>query len=113
MNQGKSTIATMFLTNGGKVSKITELTKNIETAQKEIECFDIFIKVMVLQMNQATIPFFKRDKVRIYNEMINDYAGQHVNNAMALNACFTKVLAANRKFFHDDFAQSQQHLRQY
>mmetsp|Transcript_15043 Transcript_15043/g.14619 ORF Transcript_15043/g.14619 Transcript_15043/m.14619 type:complete len:114 (+) Transcript_15043:1676-2017(+) len=113
MNQGKNTIGSIFMTNGGKVSKITELTHNIQNADKEIECFDVFIKVMVLQLNQATIPFFKRDKVRIYNEMMNDYAGQMVNNSMVINACFSKVLAANKRFFGDDFAPQNSSIHQY
>lgn len=29
---------------------------------------------MVLQLGKAGIPFFKKEKVRVFNEMINDYS---------------------------------------
>jgi hypothetical protein len=62
------------MTKDGRVDKITNLTRNVSAAQKDMECYQILIKLLTLQLNQAAIPYFKRDKVGVYNMMINSYS---------------------------------------
>lgn len=80
MNQGKSTLKTLFTSKDGKVNRITELTNKISGGEKEIECLELYLKILVLQLNQAAIPYFKRDKVSTYNDLINTYSQQHICN---------------------------------
>lgn len=108
INNGKNTVTTFFMTNNSKANKVTTLTNNIAAviiiyilfifiqANKDIECYDIFLKLIVLQLSQAAIPFFKKDKVRTFNEMINEYSLNQINNSMAVSACFSKIIAANK-----------------
>lgn len=56
------------------MNKITSLTHSISDAEKQIECLDLYIKILVLQLNQAAIPYFKKDKVSIYNDLLNTYS---------------------------------------
>lgn len=82
LNHGKNTVGTIFMSKDGKVNKITALTHSISQAEREIECFDMYLKILILQINQAAIPYFKKDKISIYNDLINTYSQQHINNSV-------------------------------
>ena len=88
LNQGKSTLKTLFSSSDGKVNRITVLTRKIATGEKEIECLDLYLRILALQLNQAAIPYFKRDKVAIYNDLLNTYSAQHIYNAQGLTECY-------------------------
>jgi len=45
-----------------------------------------------LSLNQAAIPFFKKDKVRTFNEMINDYSVNMINNSMAISVIHIQLV---------------------
>jgi hypothetical protein len=34
--------------------------------------------------------------------MINDYSLNMINNSMAVSACFTKIMAANKQFLDEE-----------
>ena len=74
LNLGKSSIKTIFATKEGKVNRITELGHKITSGDKEIECMELYLKILVLQINQAAIPYFKQDKVAIFNDLLNVYS---------------------------------------
>lgn len=59
LNQGKSSFKTLFSSKEGKVNRITELGHKISNGEKELDAFDLYLKIVVLQINQAAIPFFK------------------------------------------------------
>ena len=59
---GKDTFKSLFRSKEGKVNTITELTENTAIAKRDIECLDLLYKIVVLQLNQAAINFFKREK---------------------------------------------------
>jgi len=48
LNKGKKTIKTMFMSKKSTVNKITSLKHKIEDAEKQIECFDLYLKVITL-----------------------------------------------------------------
>ena len=48
LNQGKSSIKTLFSTKEGKVNRITQLTHKIQNGEKEIECLDLYLRIIVL-----------------------------------------------------------------
>lgn len=76
LNKGQKTIKTIFMSKKGTVNKITSLKHKIEDAEKQIECFDLYLKVITMQQLHAAIPYFKRDKVAVYNDLINTYSQQ-------------------------------------
>jgi len=51
LNLGKSSLKTFFSSKEGKVNRITELTHKISNGEKEIECLDLYLKIIVLQLN--------------------------------------------------------------
>ena len=98
LNQGKSTLKTLFSSSDGKVNRITVLTRKIATGEKEIECLDLYLRILALQLNQAAIPNFKRDKVAIYNDLLNTYSAQHIYNTQGLTECYQMIIKANHVF---------------
>jgi hypothetical protein len=74
LNQGKTTFSTLFSSKDGKVNKITELTRKISSGEKEIECLDQYLRILALQLNQAAVPYFKKDKVATYNDLLNTFS---------------------------------------
>jgi len=98
LNQGKSSLKSFFSTKEGKVNRITVLTHKIENGEKEIMCLEAYLRIVVLQINQAAIPYFKRDKVAIYNDLLNVYSQQHIYNAQSITDCYTMIIKANTLF---------------
>jgi hypothetical protein len=101
LNLGGKSFKTLFSSNEGKVNRITELTRKISNGEKEIECLDLYLKILVLQLNQAAIPYFKRDKVAIYNDLLNVYSQNHIQNSQAISECYQMIMKANQVFEED------------
>ena len=83
----------MFASKDGKVTRITDLTRKISTGEKEIECLDLYLRILVLQLNQACIPYFKKDKVATYNDLLNTCSQQHIFNAAAVTDCYNMIIS--------------------
>ena len=62
---------------------------------------DLYLKILVLQLNQAAIPYFKRDKVAIYNDLLNVYSQNHIQNSQAISECYQMIMKANQVFEED------------
>ncbi|CDW81866.1 px domain containing protein [Stylonychia lemnae] len=99
LRRGKKTLKTMFLTKKGQVDKITTLNQKVNEADKQIECFDLYYKIIVLQQLHSAIPFFKRDKIQIYNDLLETYSLQQIKNCQQISACYQKLMAANKQAF--------------
>lgn len=97
MKQGKDTFASFFRSKEGKVNKITELTEAIQKAERDIECLDLLYKIVVLQLNQAAINFFKREKFGTYNHTINLYAVKQIENFSLKHELYTKLQKVNKQ----------------
>ena len=63
-----------FQTKQGKINRITELNEKIEYEEKEIHCAEALTKILFLYLHDAAIPFFRLDKLGVYNGAINLYA---------------------------------------
>ena len=73
LREGKESFRTFFMSKDSKISRITNLTNSIGALERDIECLDLLHKIIVLQLNQAAIQFFKRDKFTTYNHTVNLY----------------------------------------
>ena len=80
MQAGKDSLRTYFMTQQGKVNKITQLTEEVVKAENDIECLGLLHKIVVIQLNQAAIQFFKRDKFTTYNHTVNLYSQKQIEN---------------------------------
>ena len=73
MKEGNNSFKTIFMGKDSKINRITSLTNKIISADRDIECLSLLHKIIVLQLNQAAIQFFKRDKFTTYNHTVNLY----------------------------------------
>ena len=73
LQKGKG-ISSTFSSKSSKINKITDLNDKIENEEKEIECAECLTKIVYLYLHEAAIPFFRLDKLGVYNGAINMYA---------------------------------------
>ena len=97
MKDGKDTFRSFFRSKEGKINKITELSESIQRADRDIECLDLLYKIVVLQLNQAAINFFKREKFGTYNHTINLYAVKQIENHSLKHDLYQKLREINTK----------------
>ena len=95
MKEGQSTLRSFFMGKDAKINRITELTNSVGSAEKDIECLSLLHKIIVLQLNQAAIQFFKRDKFTTYNHTVNLYAAKQIENNTIRMDVFQKVNQLN------------------
>lgn len=92
---GKKTMGTLFKSQSSIVNTITNLTREIQGIEREAECYDMYIRTIALQINHAAIPYFKKDKVTLYNDLINTYSQHYINNSQLISQCFAKIMELN------------------
>ena len=97
MKEGQNTLRSFFMGKDAKINRITELTNSIQNAEKDIECLSLLHKIIVLQLNQAAIQFFKRDKFTTYNHTVNLYAAKQIENNTIRMDVFQKVNQLNNQ----------------
>lgn len=68
----------------------------IEHEQKEIECAECLVKIMFLYLHDAAIPFFRLDKLGVYNGAINLYAQKMIKNCNAISDFYGKMIGLNQ-----------------
>lgn len=107
LKSGKSTMKTMFKSQNSIVNSITNLTREIASQEKEIECYDIYIKTLVIQINHAAIPYFKKDKIGLYNDLINTYSESYINNSQLVSQCFAKIMELNQQINAEQIVDEQ------
>lgn len=84
-----------FKSQSSIVNTITNLTREIQGIEREVECYDMYIRTIALQINHAAIPYFKKDKVTLYNDLINTYSQHNINNSQLISQCFAKIMELN------------------
>lgn len=99
LNAGKKTFKTLFKSQSGKASTITNLTTFIAQAEKDIEIYDKLIKVVTVYLAEKVIPQFKSQKVRGYVASLKDFSDSESKNSNELYKCWTSVLEQIQKTF--------------
>ena len=84
IQNSKRKIKSFFTSKDHKVNKITELSENMQRLEKDMECLDMLFRIVVLQLNNGAINFFKKEKFATYNRTINAFA------VTQLEVCFAK-----------------------
>lgn len=62
-----------FMSHSYKVNRITVLNDRIELTEREIDCAEVLMKIIYLYQQDVAIPFFRMDKLGVYNGAINLY----------------------------------------
>ena len=95
MKSGKDSFRTWLMSKQGKVDRITALTEGVVRAENDIECLGLLHKIVVIQLNQAAIQFFKRDKFTTYNHTVNLYSQKQIENNLLRKKLFEMIYDAN------------------
>lgn len=85
-----------FQSKSKQINRITELNEKIEVEEKEIDCAEVLTKIIFLYLKEAAIPFFRQDKLGVYNGAINLYAQKQINNCKKISEFYEKVIGANQ-----------------
>ena len=97
MKEGNNSFKTIFMGKDSKINRITSLTNKIISADRDIECLSLLHKIIVLQLNQAAIQFFKRDKFTTYNHTVNLYLAKQIENNSIKSDLFQQITNDNQK----------------
>ncbi len=95
LKEGKETFSSFFRSKEGTINKSTQLTESISRGDRDIESLDLLVKIVILQLNQAAIQFFKREKFGTYNHTINLYAVKQIENHSLKHELFRKLKQIN------------------
>jgi len=117
--QKGNTFKSTFQSKQAKINRITELNEKIEFEEKEIDSAECLTKILFLYLHDAAIPFFRLDKLGVYNGAINLYAQKQINNCNKISQFYSKVIGQNqvevgghignvtlldeKSFFHNNF----------
>jgi hypothetical protein len=72
---------------------------------------DVYLKMVAIQQLFVAVPFFKRDKVALYNDLVSTYSNFQINNANVISACYSKLHSMNQEEFGDDEAEEKKPIR--
>ena len=72
--QKGNTIKSTFQSKAAKINRITELNDKIDQEEKDIGYAECITKIIYLYLHEAAIPFFRLDKLGVYNGAINLYS---------------------------------------
>ena len=111
LSAGKNTFKSLLMSKNSKVNRITELTRKIQDSEKQLECMDVYLKMVAIQQLFVAVPFFKRDKVALYNDLVSTYSNFQINNANVISACYSKLHSMNQEEFGDDEAEEKKPIR--
>lgn len=88
VNMGKKTIRTIF-----KDEKDSSTLQNkIEVAEQELENLESLLSVLNIYLGERIIPQFKRDKLKIYHKLMQQFTVIEINNAHQTASFWSNVL---------------------
>jgi len=85
-----------FSSKQQKINKITDLNDRLEMGEKEIDCANVLTQIVFLYLQDAAIPFFRQDKLGVYNGAINLYSQKLINNCHKISKFYEKVIGMNQ-----------------
>ena len=89
VNMGKKTIRTIL--KDEKDSGVMQ-TK-IEVAEKEIENIETLINIITIYLGEKIIPVFKKEKLKIYHKLMQQFTVIEINNAHQTASFWSNVLS--------------------
>ena len=68
----------------------------MELTDREIDCADVLMKIIYLYQKDVAIPFFRMDKLGVYNGAINLYGLKQINNCEKISEFYKEVIGQNQ-----------------
>ena len=89
VNMGKKTVRTIFKDekDAGK------LQTQIEVTEKELENLETLISIITIYLGEKIIPSFKKDKLKIYHKLMQQFTVIEINNAHQTASFWSSVLS--------------------
>lgn len=81
-----------FMSQGQKVNRISQLNDKIKQTEREINCAEALMKIIFLYQQELAIPFFRMDKLGVYNGAINLYGLKLINNCEQISEFYREVI---------------------
>ncbi len=57
------------------------MMNSIESAEKELENLEVLINILTIYLGEQVIPKFKKDKLKIYHKLMQQFTVIEINNA--------------------------------
>lgn len=77
VNQGKKTIRTIFKSEKDASTMMTA----IESNEKDLENLGVLIDIITIYLGEQVIPQFKKEKLKIYQKLMQQFTVMEINNA--------------------------------
>lgn len=91
----KGSLMSGFFTKSHKINKITDLNNQLESLTNELECAECLTKIQHMYLYGAAIPFFRLDKLGVYNGALNMYASKMIDNSNVISNFYSKLIGIN------------------
>jgi hypothetical protein len=89
VNAGKKTIRTIFKDEKDQ----GKLQTNIEIAAKEMDNLETLISIITIYLGEKIIPTFKKEKLKIYHKLMQQFTVIEINNAHQTASFWSNVLS--------------------
>ena len=89
VNAGKKTIRTMFKDEKDS----TRMQTAIEITAKELDNLETLISIITIYLGEKIIPQFKKDKLKIYHKLMQQFTVIEINNAHQTASFWSNVLS--------------------
>jgi sorting nexin-1/2 len=87
MEEGKTTIRTVFKSK----EDTTAMRVHIESTEREIDNLSILCDIVTIHLGKDVIPAFKKNKLKIYRQMIKSLGKIEIQNAHAIATMWSLV----------------------
>lgn len=84
------------MSQGSKVNRIQQLNDKIHQTEREISSAETLMKIIFLYQKEVAIPFFRMDKLGVYNGAINLYGLKLINNCEQISEFYREVIGQNQ-----------------
>jgi hypothetical protein len=88
VNAGKKTIRTMFKDEKDS----SKIQTQIEVTAKEMDNLETLISLITIYLGEKIIPQFKKDKLKIYHKLMQQFTVIEINNAHQTASFWSNVL---------------------
>lgn len=89
VNAGKKTIRTIFKDEKDS----TRMQTAIEITAKELDNLETLISIITIYLGEKIIPQFKKDKLKIYHKLMQQFTVIEINNAHQTASFWSNVLS--------------------
>jgi chemotaxis protein histidine kinase CheA len=89
VNAGKKTIRTIFKDEKDS----TRMQTTIEVTAKELDNLETLISIITIYLGEKIIPQFKKDKLKIYHKLMQQFTVIEINNAHQTASFWSNVLS--------------------